>query len=251
MEAQGRMPNLSPTGQFIGFKSRAGAPQSPLETMPVSKIGNTGVTVAYGTQGHDAAWNAWFHPTAIPSTSGQPQVDPNDDSGKQQLPASPAAHVNAAVASHSAWLGSNGISFPPPPAGLSQPTTNPMQFPNMANDPAQEKSAFVTPAGVDPGYVSRVQDFNTNLYKPADTQPINTQPPAAPTSNWNRTGWNGPASPVSAGNYTSQYGTGSVRYASTPADNAPSSPIMENGTQIGVGRNLPMNNWLASAPTMN
>lgn len=223
MEASGHMPNLSRTGNIIGYKSRPGAPQSPRETMPVSEIGGNGVAVPYGMRGHDAAWNAWFHPAAAPTAPAQPpSIDPNDDSRMPSLPASPAAHIGAAAASHSAWLGANGIAFPPPPAGLSQPTTNPMQFPNMANDPAQNKSAFVTPAGVDPGYVSSVQAFNTNLYKPADTQPINTQaPPVNPdVSPWNRTGWNAPTQNDSAA-IASKFGQAS------------------------------MNNWLSSVPTMN
>lgn len=172
MAFEGRAPNFDNRGRLTGFRSRPGAPLSPLDTMH-----GLGIAGAIGTSEHDVAWKDWFRksPTTTPSAFAH---DPNDDSGINPH----VDPIGASIAANSNWLTSNGLQVPPAPA------TNPMAFPNPAQDPSLQKSAFVSGNGVDPDYLSRVQSYNTNLYRPADTQ----QPPAAavPQTNWNRTGWN-------------------------------------------------------------
>lgn len=135
----------------------------------------------------------------------------NNEDGQDGLIPTADDHIAAAVKNNAGWMGRQGVEFPPPPSALSTAMDQPHRMlitPDMTQDPALQKSQFVTAGGVDPGYAARSQAFNENLYKPLDTQ----QPDASAPSKlvWNRTGWNGPSAPVSPGNYTSQYGTASA-----------------------------------------
>lgn len=224
MAAQGRTPVVDRSGEVTGFRSKHGAPLSAHDTLHGLGIGgNDPAASTIGTTQHNAAWNQWFHRES-PAASKQPSAfasDPNDDSGMPAL--NPHLDpVGASIVSNSNWLRSNGITAPVSPAPLP-PSANMMQFPSPLADPARLKSAFVSSAGVNAGYADAVSAYNKRLYAPADTQQSTFVPQPAAT-NWNRTGWNGPAQPVTTGNYTTPYGSASVNFGipapPAPADNS-------------------------------
>lgn len=87
---------------------------------------------------------------------------------------------------------------------------------SLRNDPARMKSGFTAGGQVNPGYAARVESFNKNLYKPADTRTAaeteQIYGKRAPVSGSSvPTGWSGPTKPVAPGQYTSRYGTASVK----------------------------------------
>lgn len=207
-QEQGREPWLDNRGQIGGFKTRPGAPQSPRDQQNGLSIAG-----AIGTQEHADAWNQFFGKNLkLPqASSGASDIAADEAFGGGTNPAPAADPTTAAIANHSAWLGKNGVAFPPPPSPLSRntaPSLSPMHFPDLATDPAWGKSRFITQG--DSSYINNVQSFNKSLYAPADTQQGTM---TAPASTWNRTGWNGPTAPVKAGSYVSpQYGTASVNF---------------------------------------
>lgn len=217
MAAQGRAPVMDSRGEITGFKSRPGAPLSPLDTMHGMGIGgNDPAAQQIGTDAHKKAWGDWFHSGGSTSELSSTKIpiksafapDPNDDSGMPAL--NPHVDpVGASIANNSNWLRSNGIAFPPPTSplpSLAPPSRVALQFPNGVNPRATGAESASTWAGIQTG--------NARLYAPADTQ----QSSFAPKTNWNRTGWNGPTQPVATGAFTTPYGSASVNFgASNPA----------------------------------
>lgn len=181
--AEGRRPSYDARGNVRAFRSRAGAPQAARSSSGL------GVAAPLGSAGHGSAWNNFF-PRPDASTADS---DP----------------VSAAIAGNSAWMKSNGITFPPPPVAPDRSTgpsfrTIPNATQLLANDPARNKPAQPTA-----GYAANAWNFNRNLYAPTDTKP---QPAPAPLSNGRP--WPFPSIPSGRGDntLTTRYGTASVNF---------------------------------------
>lgn len=167
MEAQGRRPFVDQFGKTV-FGSVPGAPSSSRDTMT-----GLGVAVPFGQEGHNEAWQSFFRRPAAPQVdSSTGSVDPNDDSGMKMT--TPQQQIQQSVQANQGWLSGQNVSYPAPPP-LFNTQTNQVSFPT--NDPAQFKSAFTGPNGVNAGYANRVAAYNSSLYQPADTKQAPVQPP--------------------------------------------------------------------------
>lgn len=209
MATQGRSPAIDSTGHVRGFRSRPGAPQAENDT-----LAGAGIAGAVGTTEHANAWNQYFHPKTqaameqlAPVTSGgsTPIVAPADNTmgadeantlTNPSVPITPAQNVSASIAHNSAYLGSHGVAFPPPPrsADTSMPPA-----PWMPQGPGVP---FVMPKMT--GTYDEMLAQNKSIAAPGGAQRFFQQPKAYPQ------GWQGPAVPTQAGDYKSIYGTASV-----------------------------------------
>lgn len=85
-------------------------------------------------------------------------------------------------------------------------------FNRLQNDPARRKGAAMAGMPGMAGYYDAVDAYNKDLARPSDTREV--APITPPTAY--ATGWQGPTGVVTSGDYSTPYGSASVRYPGAP-----------------------------------
>lgn len=185
MAAKGRRPAYNSRGQVRGFRSRPGAQPAAQDVQR-----SLGVAGDANSPDRESAWNSFFNQTQrgpapvnpmadLAPVASQPDLSSPDLQSEGYVPGMPAGwkpgmpktpqdFTSAAIAGNSAWMGRQGVAFPPPPRApdTSLPAAPFMPGPpggklNWSADPMAGRAGTATPEQSRAGLA-----YNKSLYAP-------------------------------------------------------------------------------------